>query len=58
MKEYLEKNNIIYYIHTSQDTWYKRNVERDYLKIEDLIKCYFTVKKYEYGDFTVYAKEI
>lgn len=53
MKEYLEKNKTIYYIHTSQDTWYKRNVERDYLNIEDLIKCYFTVKKYEYGDFTV-----
>ncbi len=56
IEDYIEKYKINYYIHTLSDTWYKRNIERDYLSIQNLIEQYFPIKKYEYGDFIVYQR--
>ncbi len=56
IEAYIEKYKINYYIHTLADTWYKRNIERDYLSIQNLIEQYFPIKKYEYGDFIVYQR--
>lgn len=57
-EEYLVKNNINYYIHTVEDSWYKRNVESAYLNINDLINNYFDQKKFEFEEFIVYSREI
>jgi len=57
-EEYLVKNNINYYIHTVEDSWYKRNVESAYLNINDLINNYFDQKKFEFEDYIVYSTEI
>ncbi|GAH35933.1 unnamed protein product, partial [marine sediment metagenome] len=56
MEEYIVNENILYYIHTTLDTWYKRDVENEYFNIQGFINNYFPKKEYEYGSLSIYSR--